>query len=179
VGVNSPAPLTTYNDIILFRRNKMEYTNNPTSEEEVVETPVLEETPVVEETPIVEEAPVVETPAEPEVEAPAPVVEEPVSAITTPTYDSHVEEVPALGPVGDGAIGATTTVRQPRSAKKKAEVSVSEKVAVYSTKNVTWSEVGKVYRGYNIVSKDASEKWLTRSHIRLATPEEVAKEFGK
>jgi hypothetical protein len=166
VGVNSPAPLTTYNDIILFRRNKMEYTNNPTSEEEVVETPVVEEAPV-------------ETPAEPEVEAPAPVVEEPVSAITTPTYDSHVEEVPALGPVGDGAIGATTTVRQPRSAKKKAEVLVSEKVAVYSTKNVTWSEVGKVYRGYNIVSKDASEKWLTRSHIRLATPEEVAKEFGK
>ncbi len=166
MGVNSPAPLTTYNDIILFRRNKMEYTNNPTSEEEVVETPVVEEAPV-------------ETPAEPEVEAPAPVVEEPVSAITTPTYDSHVEEVPALGPVGDGAIGATTTVRQPRSAKKKAEVLVSEKVAVYSTKNVTWSEVGKVYRGYNIVSKDASEKWLTRSHIRLATPEEVAKEFGK
>jgi hypothetical protein len=39
--------------------------------------------------------------------------------------------------------------------------------------------VGKVYRGYNIVEKDAAEKWLTRSHIRTATPEEVAKEFGK
>jgi hypothetical protein len=52
-------------------------------------------------------------------------------------------------------------------------------VALFSTKNVTWSEVGKVYRGYNIVEKDAAEKWLTRSHIRIATPEEVAKEFGK
>jgi hypothetical protein len=39
--------------------------------------------------------------------------------------------------------------------------------------------VGKVYRGYNIVEKDAADKWLTRSHIRMATPEEVAKEFGK
>jgi hypothetical protein len=157
----------------------MEYTNNPTPEEAVEETSVVEETTVVEETPVVEEAPVVETPAEPEVEAPAPVVEEPVSAITTPAYDSHVEEVPALGSVGEGAIGATTTVRQPRAAKKKAEAPVSEKVAIHSTKNVTWQEVGKVYRGYNIVTKDAADKWLTRSHIRLATPEEVAKEFGK
>ena len=157
----------------------MENLNNPTPEEAVVETPVVEEAPVVHEAPVVEEAPVVDTPAEPEVEAPAPVVEEPVSAITTPSYESHVEEVPALGPVGDGAIGATTAVRQPKSAKKKAEAPVTEKVALHSTKNVTWSEVGKVYRGYNIVDKDAAEKWLTRSHIRLATPEEVAKEFGK
>ena len=157
----------------------MENLNNPTPEEAVVETPVVEEAPVVHEAPVVEEAHVVETPAEPEVEAPAPVVEEPVSAITTPSYESHVEEVPALGPVGDGAIGATTAVRQPRPAKKKAEAPVIEKVAIHSTKNVTWSEVGKVYRGYNIVAKDAADKWLTRSHIRLATPEEVAKEFGK
>ncbi len=157
----------------------MENMNNPTPEEAVVEVPVFEEAPVVHEAPVVEEAPVFETPAEPEVEATAPVVEEPVSAITTPAYDSHVEEVPALGSVGEGAIGATTTVRQPRAAKKKAEAPVAEKVAIHSTKNVTWQEVGKVYRGYNIVTKDAADKWLTRSHIRLATPEEVAKEFGK
>lgn len=157
----------------------MENMNNPTPEEAVVEVPVFEEAPVVHEAPVVEEAPVFETPAEPEVEAPAPVVEEPVSAITTPSYESHVDEVPALGPVGDGAIGATTAVRQPRPAKKKADAPVVEKVAIHSTKNVTWSEVGKVYRGYNIVEKSAADKWLTRSHVRLATPEEVAKEFGK
>jgi hypothetical protein len=156
----------------------MENMNNPTPEEAVVETPVFEEAPVVEETPVVEEAPV-ETQPEPVVEAPAPVVEEPVSAITTPSYDSHVEEVPALGSVGEGAIGATTTVRQPRTAKKKAEAPVAEKVAIHSTKNVTWQGVGKVYRGYNIVTQEAADQWLTRSHARLATPEEVAKEFGK
>ena len=165
--------------------------NNPTPEEAaeevlvveetsfVEEAPVVEETQVAEEAPVVEETPVVETTAEPEVEAPAPVVEEPVSAITTPSYNSHVEEVPALGSVGDGAIGATTAARTPRSSKKKAEAPVAEKVAVHSTKNVTWQGVGKVYRGYNIVTKDAADQWLTRSHIRLATPEEVAKEFGK
>jgi hypothetical protein len=52
-------------------------------------------------------------------------------------------------------------------------------VAVYSTRNVTWSGVGKVYRGYNIVTKEALEKWVTRDHIRIATPEEVARDFGK
>jgi hypothetical protein len=39
--------------------------------------------------------------------------------------------------------------------------------------------VGKVYRGYNIVTKEQADKWLTRDHIRLATPEEVAQEFGR
>jgi hypothetical protein len=156
----------------------MENTNNHIPEEAVVETQVVEETSVVEETPVVEEAPV-ETQPEPVVEAPTPVVEEPVSAITTPSYNSPVEEVQALGLVGDGAIGATTTVRQPRAAKKKVEAPVAEKVAIHSTKNVTWQGVGKVYRGYNIVTQEAADQWLTRSHTRLATPEEVAREFGK
>jgi hypothetical protein len=159
----------------------MENMNNTTPEEAFAYAPNVEEAPVVEApAPVVEELPVVEeAPAEPVVEAPAPVVEEPVSAITTPSYNSQVEEVPALGSVGDGAIGATTAARPPRSSKKKAEAPVVEKVAIHSTKNVTWQGVGKVYRGYNIVTKDAADQWLTRSHVRLATPEEVAKEFGK
>jgi hypothetical protein len=62
---------------------------------------------------------------------------------------------------------------KPKTTKEK------DAVAVYSTRNVTWSGVGKVYRGYNIVTKEASEKWATRDHIRIATPEEVARDFGK
>jgi hypothetical protein len=62
---------------------------------------------------------------------------------------------------------------KPKTTKEK------DSVAVYSTRNVTWSGVGKVYRGYNIVTKEASEKWATRDHIRIATPEEVARDFGK
>jgi hypothetical protein len=87
---------------------------------------------------------------------------------------------PALAPVRDGAIGAASIeVAEKLSAKiAKPEQVKSGKVAVYSTKNVTWSGVGKVYRGYNIVTEDQAAKWLTRDHTRLATPEEVAKEFG-
>lgn len=138
---------------------------NPIVEEAVYEAPVFE-APVVEE-PVAE--PIVET----------PVVEETpqVDAIEAPVYQAP-EEVQALGSVADGVIGATTAPVAPARNKSSKAAEVKEKVALYSTKNVSWSEVGKVYRGYNIVDKDAAEKWLTRSHIRTATPEEVAKEFG-
>lgn len=91
-----------------------------------------------------------------------------------------VEKVSAIGDV-NGAIGSTSAERKkaPKKPAKKKEEPKDETVAVFSTKNVTWSGVGKVYRGYNIVSKEAAEKWLERSHIRLATPDEVAEEFGK
>ncbi len=68
----------------------------------------------------------------------------------------------------------------PRSeSKPKNEKPAVEKIAVFSTKNITVPGLGKVYRGYNIVTKDAADQWITKSYIRLATPEEVAKEFGK
>jgi predicted RNA-binding protein with RPS1 domain len=66
-----------------------------------------------------------------------------------------------------------------KEASKPKVTKEKDTVAVYSTRNVTWSGVGKVYRGYNIVTKEASEKWATRDHIRIATPEEVARDFGK
>jgi len=143
----------------------MENTNeNPIVEETIYEAPVFE-TPVVEE-PVAE--PIVETPIAEEVQA----------VVEAPAYEAP-EEVQALGAVKEGVIGATTAPKTSPKKKSAKATEITEKVAIYSTKNVTWSEVGKVYRGYNIVEKDAAEKWLTRSHIRTATPEEVAKEFGK
>ena len=145
----------------------------------------INENPIVEET--VHEAPVFEAPVaeEPVVEAPVvehvvetPVVEEVQAVVEAPAYQAP-EEVQALGSVAEGVIGATTAPKAPERKKSAKPAPKKETVALYSTKNVTWSEVGKVYRGYNIVEKDAAEKWLTRSHIRTATPEEVAKEFGK
>jgi hypothetical protein len=143
---------------------------NPIVEEEAYEAPVFE-TPVVEE-------PVVEAPEVEHVEE-TPVVEEAAQAVVeAPAYHAP-EEVQALGAVEAGVIGATTAPKATQRKKSAKAAEPKETVALYSTKNVTWSEVGKVYRGYNIVSKDAAEKWLTRSHIRTATPEEVAQEFGK
>ena len=151
--------------------------NNPVAEEAVVETPVVE-TPVV-ETPVVEAPKAEEAQAEPaKEEAPAqPATEEPKPVINAPVYPGQ-RAPQGLGSVAGGAIGATVTPRTPKPEPVK-DTAKKETVALHSTKNVTWSGVGKVYRGYNIVDKDAAEQWLTRSHIRVATPEEVAKEFGK
>jgi len=89
------------------------------------------------------------------------------------------KKVSAIGNVNN-AIGSTSAERKtaPKKAAKKPTDKV-EKVAVFSEKNVTWSGVGKVYRGYNILEKSEAEKWLTRDHVRLATPAEIAEEFGK
>jgi len=56
---------------------------------------------------------------------------------------------------------------------------VSDKVAIWSPKSIFWENVGRLTPGYNIVSKEASEKWLTRRDTRIATPEEVATYYGK
>jgi hypothetical protein len=78
---------------------------------------------------------------------------------------------------GKKAFGAKVTyVSKPKA--EKPEVAEVEKVALYSSRNVSWDGVGKVKRGYNIMTKDKADKWLTRDHTRLATPEEVAKEFN-
>jgi hypothetical protein len=77
----------------------------------------------------------------------------------------------------DNVIGSGSADK--KEAAKSNPVNEKETVAVYSTKNVTWSGVGQVFKGYNIVTKQAAEKWATRDHIRIATPEEVARDFGK
>lgn len=82
--------------------------------------------------------------------------------------------------VEDNVVG--TSVKTPKTTKSKSKsIEVpgrQDKVAIHSSKNVTWSSVGTVYRGFNIVTPEVADKWLERNHIRLATPEEVAKEFG-
>ncbi len=55
----------------------------------------------------------------------------------------------------------------------------NEKIAIHSTKNLHWERVGQLKLGYNIVTKEASEKWLTRKQVRLATPEELVNYYGK
>jgi hypothetical protein len=86
----------------------------------------------------------------------------------------------AIVPNQDGIISSgradSLNAAKPNKPKKQEK---KETIAVYSTKNVTLAGIGKVYRGYNIVDKDAGEKWLERDHIRLATPEEIKEEFGK
>lgn len=53
------------------------------------------------------------------------------------------------------------------------------KVALYSDKNLHMDNLGALKVGYNIVSKEASEKWLTHRLVRIASPEEVASYYRK
>jgi len=148
--------------------------NNLNNNAEFSVEAMLAEEPVV-------EAPVFETKVEEvalenNIQATVSAPEPEVTAITSNDLASS-SETQALGSVADGAIGVTwvpKTVEAPTNQKP-----ANEKVAVYSTKNITIPGLGKVYRGYNIVTKNAADQWATKEYIRLATPEEVAREFGR
>lgn len=87
-------------------------------------------------------------------------------------------EMNVITPIESGAIGTGKVAIEKRVNKDLAPKKVVEKVALFSTKNVYWSGLGKILKGYNIVKKDLSAQWLTLSYIREATPEEVAREYG-
>jgi hypothetical protein len=120
------------------------------------------------------EAPVVETPEEPVAE---PVVEPVVEvAVESPVVEAPPAEEPvqSLGFTETGAIGSMAADGPKRNIKPAKDL--GDKVAIYSTSNVRWEEAnGAVYKGVNIVTKEQADKWLTRSHVRLATTEEVQK----
>lgn len=69
--------------------------------------------------------------------------------------------------------------KEESKAESKTEKPVNEKVALFSERNIFWSGVGEIVKGYNIVTKEVSEKWLTTNKVRIATPQEVAKHYGK
>ena len=52
------------------------------------------------------------------------------------------------------------------------------KTALFSTRSLYWQGVGRLVNGYNIVTDANAEKWMTLRGVRVATPEEVAREYG-
>lgn len=96
------------------------------------------------------------------------------------TKREGTKKVGAVGTFNNGVIGSGKVDKEDKkSAQKKSTPNpVTNKVAIHSTRNVDWPGVGKVSKGYNIVTKEQAEQWTTRNHIRIATPEEVAGEFG-
>ena len=84
----------------------------------------------------------------------------------------------AIGQLDGGAMGVKKLEAQEKNKPKPKPAVTKEMVACFSTKNVTWQGVGSISKGYNIFSKSEADKWLTRNHVRLAKPEEVAGEYG-
>jgi hypothetical protein len=56
---------------------------------------------------------------------------------------------------------------------------LTNKIALHSDRNIHMEGLGALSVGYNIVSKEASEKWLTHRLVRIAQPEEVASYYAK
>jgi len=63
--------------------------------------------------------------------------------------------------------------------KASKDTILDNKVALYSQRNIHMANLGALTVGYNIVSKEASEKWLTHRLVRIAPPEEVASYYAK
>ena len=83
-----------------------------------------------------------------------------------------------LGSVVDGVIGSTVIKGKAQATPKtKIQEKTIDTVALKSSRNISWQEVGKLEKGINIVSKNLADKWLTLRGVELLTPEQVAKEF--
>ena len=64
--------------------------------------------------------------------------------------------------------------------EEKVELKIpTDKMALYSERNLHWNGVGALVKGYNIVTKEDSVKWLTHKAVREASPKEVARHYGK
>jgi hypothetical protein len=96
--------------------------------------------------------------------------------VKSETKASGGKKAVSLKSAGEGAIGSASAERPKKPSAKAGPKKAT--VAIYSDRNVSWIGVGKISRGYNIVTPEQAEKWLTRNHVREATPEEVASEFG-
>ena len=66
-----------------------------------------------------------------------------------------------------------------KAEQAKEKETPKKKIALFSEKNLHWNGVGNLEKGYNIVTKEESVKWLKQKGVREATPAEVAKHYGK
>lgn len=71
------------------------------------------------------------------------------------------------------------TVVEEKSKKAKKPKLDDDSVALFTNGTIYQNKWGEITKGYNIVSKEAAEYWLSHtSRVRLATPEEIAKHYG-
>ncbi len=82
----------------------------------------------------------------------------------------------SMQPAEDGLIKSASADRPKKTTTSNKPQ--KETVAVYSDRNVFWTGLGRLVKGYNIVTPEQAGQWLTRNHVREATPEEVASQFG-
>jgi hypothetical protein len=94
---------------------------------------------------------------------------EPTKRIPTSSSFSNQDNI-----VGSRAAENVSSKKDTPTPKKD-----ENKTAIFSEKNMHWQGVGHLKTGYNIVTKEAASKWLTKNVVREATPQEVAAYYGK
>ena len=150
--------------------------NNYEEKSEEIQVEELIDTPAAEETKTQEVA------SELGIEASISEVEEKKDeeVISSPEKEYFNPPVSAIKVGQTGAISSGAANKKDKP-NKKDSVKTDNSVAVYSIKNLHASGLKTVYKGFNIISKEHANLWLEKrpNDVRLATPEEVAKAFGK
>lgn len=78
------------------------------------------------------------------------------------------------GAISSGAADVSLQNKQ----NTETDSSDLQNVALWSEKSIRWGGLGSLTRGYNIVTKEAADVWLTRKGIRVANPDEVASYYS-
>lgn len=125
---------------------------------------------------VAESAPVENVVVEETVEA--PVEDNVVSAVSVKPSGKRSSGTHAKENGTVSSLAADVALAKPETVEAAEDSVEDDKVAVWSEKNIRWSQVGTLVKGYNIISKEAADKWLQRVDIRLATPEEIATYYG-
>ena len=96
------------------------------------------------------------------------------------TEDLVVEETKVEEPKVEKVKIEKTKKSAPKE-EPKPEVKEEEpkEVALHSESNLFKFGLGELKKGYNIVSKEHAEFWLKHRKVRIATPRELARYYGK
>jgi hypothetical protein len=97
--------------------------------------------------------------------------------IRSSSRTSSKKNSPSMNDSDSGVIGSRSADANVVKTSSNSSTSNVEKVAIFSEKNAFWGQAGKIHKGYNIVTKAQSEKWLTKNYVRIATPQEIAQEL--
>lgn len=91
--------------------------------------------------------------------------------------EAVVEEVKVEKPKVE-AIKEDKPKKAPKKEEPKVEDDISE-IALHSESNLFKFGLGELKKGYNIVNKKDAEFWLKHRKVRIATPRELARYYGK
>lgn len=97
----------------------------------------------------------------------------------TSTKEEMLEAILPFVPRKDVEQVKETKITTGSKEQKEALEFPKDKMALYSERNLHWNGVGALEKGYNIVTKEASVKWLNHKAVREASPKEVARHYGK